>query len=70
MFLLIQVERYEDSLKKKNLGGFWVAQSVEYPTLDFGSGHDLMVVRSSTLSAPHGGWSLLKILFQGTWLAQ
>ena len=25
------------------LGGAWVAQSVEHPTLDFGSGHDLMV---------------------------
>ena len=23
--------------------GAWVAQSVEHPTLDFGSGHDLMV---------------------------
>ena len=25
----------------------WVAQSVKYPTLDFGSGHDLSVMRLS-----------------------
>ena len=28
----------------------WVAQSVECPTLDFGSGHDLRVVGSSPMS--------------------
>ena len=28
---------------KYHLGGAWVAQSVKCPTLDFGSGHDLMV---------------------------
>ena len=27
--------------------GAWIAQSVEHPTLDFGSGHDLSVVGSS-----------------------
>ena len=32
----------------KNLTrGTWVSQSVEYLTLDFGSGHDLRIVRSS-----------------------
>ena len=31
--------------------GTWVAQSPKCPTLDFGSGHDLIVMRSiSTLS--------------------
>ena len=33
-----------------NSGGTWVAQSVEHPTLGFGSGHDLGVVRSSPAS--------------------
>ena len=28
----------------------WVDQSVGHPTLDFGSGHDLRVVRSSSVS--------------------
>ena len=27
----------------QKMRGAWVAQSVEHPTLDFGSGHDLMV---------------------------
>ena len=43
----------------------WVAQSVEYPTLDFGSGHGFMVCEFE----PHIGlctaltvWSLLGIL--------
>ena len=30
-------------LFKKRSRGTWVAQSVEEPTLDFGSGHDLTV---------------------------
>jgi len=30
--------------------GAWVAQSVKCPTLDFRSGHDLRVVRSSPVS--------------------
>ena len=29
--------------------GTWVAQLAEHPTLDFGSGHDLRVGRSSVL---------------------
>ena len=29
--------------KTFSLGGTWVAQSAEHPTLDFGSGHDLTV---------------------------
>ena len=32
---------------KKENGGAWVAQSVKRPTLDFGSGHDLIIVRLS-----------------------
>ena len=35
------------ALKKCHIKGAWVAQSVKCLTLDFGSGHDLMVVRSS-----------------------
>lgn len=30
--------------------GVWVAQLVKFPTLDFGSGHDLKVLRSSPVS--------------------
>ena len=33
--------------QKIPLEGHWVAQSVQYLTLDFGSGHDPTVVRSS-----------------------
>ena len=36
-------------LKKITYMGAWVAYSVKYPTLDFGSGHDLRVVRSSPM---------------------
>ena len=32
-------------LKNTNCGGTWVAESVEHLTLDFGSGHDLTVMR-------------------------
>lgn len=35
---------YLSQKKRVNDGGVWVAQSVERPTLDFGSGHDLRVV--------------------------
>ena len=34
-------------LKMISKWGAWVAQSVEHPTLDFGSGHDPRVMRSS-----------------------
>ena len=37
---------------KKAKGGTWVAQSVEYLTLVFGSGHDLRVVRSGPILGP------------------
>ena len=37
-------------LKSKDIGwGTWVAQSVKYPTLDFGLGHYLKGVRSSPM---------------------
>ena len=34
-------------LKEPMWWGAWVGQSVKCPTLDFGAGHDLMVVRAS-----------------------
>ena len=40
----------------------WVAQSVKCPTLDFGSGHDLVVVRSSPIWGSTLSKELLKIL--------
>ena len=40
-----------------------MAQSVKRPILDFGSGHDLRVVRT-------WAWSLLKILSGDTWVVQ
>ena len=48
---------------KHTARGAWVAQMVEHPTLDFGSGHDLLVrefkpVAGSAVTA----WSLLAIL--------
>ena len=35
---------------KKNMRGVWVAQSVKCLTLEFGPGHDLMVVRLRPVS--------------------
>ena len=43
------------------MGGAWAAQSPERPTLDFSSGHDPRVMRSSPVRLCAGGWSLLKI---------
>ena len=42
--------------------GPWVAQAVKGLTLDFSSGHDLRVLRSSPVTALRWAWSLLKIL--------
>ena len=39
------------SVKSKICQGAQVAQSVKYPTLDFGSGRDLRAVRSSPTSS-------------------
>ena len=36
---------FVDVIRNLQLRGTWVAQSVEPLTLDFGSGHDLTVVR-------------------------
>jgi len=47
---------------KESKRGLWVAQSVKHPTLDFGSGHDLRVVRSSLCWTPCSVGSLLEIL--------
>ena len=44
----------------KSSRGSWVAQLVKHPTLDFGSGHDLGVVGSSSASCSAG--DLLEIL--------
>ena len=43
-------------------GGTWVAQMVKHPTLDFSSGHDLRVLRLSSMTALCSARSLLKIL--------
>lgn len=37
-------------IQKYQLRGTWVAQFVKHLTLNFGSGHDLRVVRSSPAS--------------------
>ena len=39
-----------------------MAELVKRPTLGFGSGHDLRVVRSSLSQSLHWAWSLLEIL--------
>ena len=53
----------ETSLRKYYIyWGTGMAQSVQCSTLDFGSGHDLRVVRLSPTSAVHWVWSLLEIL--------
>ena len=43
------------TLEKMCFGGTWVAQSVEYPTLDFGSGHGFMVHGSEPHTGLHTG---------------
>jgi len=50
------------SLKMDMTQGAWVTQLMKRPTLDFSSGHDLRVVRSSPASGSCWAWSLLKIL--------
>ena len=44
---------------EKKKGGAWVAQLVKHLTLDFHSGHDLRVVRSSPCWALCSVWNLL-----------
>lgn len=39
--------------------GTWVTQSVKHPTLDFGSSHDLEIVRSSPVSSSLLGLELV-----------
>ena len=43
-------------------GGAWVAQLVKHLILDFGSGHDLRVLRSRPVMGSPWAWNLLKIL--------
>ena len=46
-----------------NFQGSWVAQVVKPPTLDFSSGHGLMVLEFKPhISFLHDTWSLLRIL--------
>ena len=40
-------QSFDTFLKNADAWGAWVAQLVKCPTLDFSSGHDLTVVRSS-----------------------
>ena len=47
-------------IKSARSRGAWVAQLVKHPALDFGSGHDLIVVRLSLSLG--SAWSLLGIL--------
>ena len=68
----VKVENIWEENKTKGYKGTCVAQSVKHPTLDFGSGHDLRVLSSSSvvrLHSKHGAlplvlslhsWSLLK----------
>lgn len=42
--------------------GAWEAQLLEHTTLDFGSGHDLRVVRSSLCQSPHLAGNLLEMV--------
>ena len=52
-----------DAIKNAIYWGTWVAQLVKGPTLDFGSGHDLMFVSlSPVLGSVLTVWSLLGIL--------
>ena len=44
---LIDFKTYYNATIIKNVWGTWVAQFVKHPALDFGSGHDLTVIRSS-----------------------
>ena len=54
----------------KVLGDTWVAQSVECPTLDFGSDHDLRVVRLTPLSGSaldtESAWNSLSLCLCST----
>jgi len=47
---------------RTTIRGAWVAQSVKRPTLGFGSGRDLSIMRSSPKSGWCSVWSLLETL--------
>ena len=49
-------------LQKSNRRGAWAAHSVERPTLDVGSGQDLMMASSPASGSVLTAWSLLGIL--------
>ena len=46
---------FKQFLKTHPSRGTWVAQSVKHPALDFGSGHDLSMVRLSPVSVSRLG---------------
>lgn len=48
--------------RKLLIGGAWVVQSVEHPTLSFGSNHNLRLMRSSPMLGSPSAWSLLRSL--------
>ena len=54
--------RIRKILKQPKQGGAWVAQLVKHLTLDFGSGHDLRVMRSALSWAPRSVQNLFAIL--------
>ena len=62
------LEKEEGGLKEEfkehdNIGDTWAAQSVEFPALDFGSGHDLPGAPPGHGMEPRvGAWSLLGIV--------
>ena len=63
-YICMHISTYSNTgklwLRKVFSRGAWVAQSMECPALDFGSGHDLRVMESPC-QALHWVWSLLKI---------
>jgi len=64
-WISVHIGMWSSFYKERSYGGAWVAQSVKRPTLDFGSVHDLRVMRLSPLPplwAPWSAGSLLEIL--------
>ena len=51
------------AIKIANIRDAWVAHLVQYPTPDFGSGHDVMVMGLSRALGSHWARSLPELLF-------
>ena len=61
--LILGLFQTDEFRRERNAGGAWVAQLVKCGTLDFGSGHDLMVCEMEPQWGPVlTAWSLLGIL--------